>query len=68
MPIGVKPNHNKYQARMGTKPLGTYSTPEEAHIVYMQYKMNHEITIVNKYRERLSEDVYYALLAFVQSY
>lgn len=67
LPIGVKVNHKRYQARTTHVALGTYDTPDEAHHVYLDYILNYKLQILFKYKGNIDERVYYAALAQLYS-
>lgn len=65
-PIGVyyRKNNNKYRSQCcnnGEKYLGDYNTPEEAFLVYKNYKEKIIKNIADNYKNIIPEKLYYAL-------
>jgi|SRR5690554_1789839 len=66
LPIGMWRHGNKYQVSVSNEGkethFGTYSTIEEAEIVYKREKKKVLIEVVNKYKNDLNPQVYHNLL------
>ena len=69
LPIGVSRNENRFKAyinKYGEKiHLGTYDTPEEAFLVYKEYKEEYIKEIANTYKDVIRKDVYLAMIKYV---
>ena len=70
-PLGVDyvKKNNKYRARCNTldgkKHLGLYSTPEEAFLVYKQFKEAYIKEIADEYKERIPDRLYEAMYNWI---
>ena len=70
LPIGVNhhPKTGKFMARVSTNKgrtyLGLYKTPQEAHQAYVIAKEAYVKEVANKWRGRIDERVYEALMAW----
>ena len=69
LPIGVRKNRNKFQARLckgnGKRiQLGTYTTPEEAFLVYKEHKEQFIKEVAEKYKGQIPHEAYEALMNY----
>ena len=67
--IGVRKNGNGFQARLNingdTKIIGTYSTQEQAFLVYKEEKESYIKYLADKIKDNISPKVYNALINYI---
>jgi len=64
-PIGVSKNGNKFQAALGSIYLGLFDSPELAFAAYKFAKEEYIKEVANKWRGRIPERTYKALINYV---
>lgn len=69
LPIGVRKNGNGFQARLNingnVKHIGTYSTQEQAFLVYKKEKESHIKNLADEIKNNITPKVYNALINYV---
>ena len=69
LPIGVRKNHNGFQARLSIngnlKNMGTYSTQEEAFSVYKKEKESYIKNLADEIKNNITPKVYDALINYI---
>jgi hypothetical protein len=69
LPIGVRKNHNGFQARVSvngyTKSVGTYPTQKQAFLVYKEKKESYIKNLADKNKDNILPKVYNALINYV---
>ncbi len=69
LPIGVRKNHNGFQARVSvngyTKSVGTYPTQKQAFLVYKEKKESYIKDLADKNKDNILPKVYNALINYV---
>ena len=68
LPAGVSAHHRRWRAKCGRVELGSYSTLDEAIEVARIAKMNHILSLAEKYKYEVGEEVYYAMFALAHTY
>lgn len=64
---GVRPRDGKYRCEYNGRYIGTYDTPEQAHNVYLQCRLNHILSVAEQYRHIVDADIYYSIIALAYS-
>ena len=68
LPVGVSACWHRWRVKCGRVEIGSYATLDEAIEVARIAKMNHILSLAERYKYEVGEEVYYAMLALAYTY